>query len=124
MSEKINEGKLTVPLHKANFRAEWLTDEEGGDIVLSGYTDGGKWNGWERPSFTLEVMRELMQAIEERAEPDLEMETLTENPDGSFTVWENPREPIGNIDATICETEDGKIPLYDMGGQWTWEIVE
>ena len=31
MSEKINEGKLTVPLHKANFRAEWLTDEEGGD---------------------------------------------------------------------------------------------
>lgn len=109
-------------LHKAKFAAEWLTDEEGKEIVLDGYTDGKDWNGWAKPCFTLETMRKLKDAID--AEGNCDMVTMTENPDGSFSLWESPNEDTVSISAIEIGTEDGQIPLYDMGGRWTWEFAD
>ena len=115
---------MNETLHKAKFKAEWLTDREGREIVLDGYTDGTDWNGWAKPYLTLETMRKLHDAIDAEVMRGTDMVTMTENPDGSFSLWESPTEDTVGISAVETGTEDEQIPLYDMGGQWTWEFAD
>lgn len=111
-------------LTSANFTAEWLEDEYGG-LVLDGYTDGKDWNGWAWPFLTRAAIEVLASRIDSVALTNCENDVtrIALSDDGSIKLIE-PDGTSSVMEPTSADTDVGTQKLYDLGGSWTWELVE
>jgi hypothetical protein len=85
---------------------------DGSELVLEGWTDGSRWNGWEDPCFT---KAELMRWLENVTGG---IGSIEEDGDLIIARWNNGDDPwqfaIGRYDTT-----DGGQMLYGADGyQW------
>lgn len=87
-----------------------------GDGDRVGYTDGRRWNGWEIPGFSREVITSISDEL---------------NAEGYYTCgWDGDVLVVSCEDAdepdrlvpVVRETEDGTLTLYYFDG-WCWSRV-
>ena len=85
----------------------------GENDIFEGYTIDTTWNGFEEPSFKLEVLKDIIKVYELKGvtyDKEKDVYYYTEESGGKYPL-------ARGLD---LETEDGKLHLYDFLGCWTW----
>lgn len=88
------------------------------DEVFHGWSDGRKWNGWERPGFEKpEAIRLVEWFGDKRARFDEAQDAfITISQDGEEEMW--PGE-------NVIVSDGSSLRLYAVGaGSWIWDEVE
>jgi hypothetical protein len=82
--------------------------------AFDGITTGKRWNGWQRPSFSLEVIKQIADWID----PD----HVTIIIDGDIVAFVDAGSD--NNDLCICESFTVfSVRYYELDG-WCWEVCE
>jgi hypothetical protein len=96
-------------MRRGTVTAEFLAE----DVVLPCFSDGAVWNGWGMPRFDKETALKIVSLM-----PDLSYNEAT----GIITLQFVGEGPEDYRPHTItCESEE--IEVYEIGGGWTWDIV-
>ena len=111
-----------VPLdHKAPFKRERFTIDADPDFMFHGWTDGERWNGWERPYFELIEAKRIMEAANRMAGCE---QIRFEQAENKFVDFSYPEEPC-DYPGSWLESPEGRKWVYGIGnGYWCWDTVE
>jgi hypothetical protein len=86
---------------------------EGTNICFEGYTDGSKWNGWEKPYFTQVVADKIADEFELDYSDDSEC-YISQNEDES--------DSDSYYEHTVIEVNGKTTHVYAIGrGDWMWD---
>lgn len=104
----------TMPeFHEARFGGDWLP----GDLILKGYTDGSRWNGWACPHFSKEEGLRLAEAS-----PALRYDEARDAFVDRPIVDEDDIEEVFSSETITVAGQPLKV--YAIGaGSWCWDEV-
>lgn len=118
-----NDEDELVELYRKHYRGETTQLKKtlfgmDGTKIYEGYTSGQRWNGWQMPSFTLEVAKQMATDMAEEKVMDI---MYSANNDKFVVLFEDD-DDTEVVSPTLHIIDGEVVKLYGIGsGSWCWD---